>query len=100
MRFRDERKVFKEILNCPIETIPTIFSVKDDGICYTFFETAHPTHYITVDKTKGDSFWVPVNADFGFDRPAGSNNYRELIDVARHLVSAFELKLNWLLNGN
>lgn len=95
MRARSENGVFKEILSYSPEEIREKFEVQDNGSSYTFYEKADSKHYVSVDKEREDSFWVPVNADFGFARPAGSNNYEALINVARHMTKSFDLPLNW-----
>ncbi len=95
MRARSERSVFKKILEYSPDQIQQKFTVEDLKSCYMFCEKANSKHYVSVEKDRKESFWVPVNADFGFDRPAGSNNYKELIDVAKHMVQAFGLTLNW-----
>lgn len=95
MHARSERKVFQEILSYTPEHLKDIFTVSDEDRFYRFSEKRYPSHYVTVDKVPEKSFWVPVNADFGFDRPAGSNNYRELLDVGKYLVHSFGLTISW-----
>ena len=95
MRARTERRIFKEILSYTPQQLTSIFSVSDEGSFFRFTEKGKPTHYITVDKTPEESFWVPINADFNFERPAGSNNYPELIKVGKYLVQAFGLTIGW-----
>ena len=92
---QNEKKVFQKILSCSSMVLPTFFNVHDEGNFYRFTEKSNPSHYITVDKTRKIDFWVPVNSNFGFDRPAGSNNYPELIDISKHLIHAFNLSVNW-----
>lgn len=95
MRAQNERTVFREILAYSPLQLRDIFDVSDEGSFYRFIEKQNPSHYVTIDKTRKKSFWVPVNADFGFDRPAGSNNYDELIKVGKHLVHSFGLEISW-----
>ena len=95
MRARSERAVCREILSYSPTQLRTIFDVSDEGSFYRFREKQNPSHYITIDKTRKESFWVPVNADFGFVKTAGSNNYTELIDVGKHLLYSFGLEISW-----
>lgn len=95
MHTNSERAVFKKIMACTEEELKDIFTVSDEGSFYRFTKKDYAEYHITVEKDRQEGFWVPVNADFGFDRPAGSNNYRELLDVGRHLVCSFGLTINW-----
>lgn len=90
MHNRSERQIFKEILLYTNEELTNLFEAVDDGICYRFTEKANQNNYITVNKSISG---VPVNANFNFPRPAGSNNYPELLNVGRRLAYAFNLPL-------
>lgn len=95
MGFNDERKVFEEIMTCDLKKLTDDFKLEEDGAFYRFVKNDNSKHYVIVNREKGYSFWVPVNADFNFVRPAGSNNYPELIDVGKRLLEAFGLFVNW-----
>lgn len=95
MRARSERNVFKEILSYTSDELRVIFDfIEEDGV-YRFTERANPRHYVTVQKERTESFFVPVDADFDFVRPAGSNNYSALIDVGKRLAQAYGVELFW-----
>lgn len=96
MKSRSERKVFREICSLSHDEIIGIFDVEDDGTCFSFLEKKNRHHYVSVEKKKEESFWVPINADFGFQRPAGCNNYKELYRVAKHLMDAFGISVSWM----
>lgn len=95
MRANNERDIFKKIMKCDLKKITDDFEIKENKNHYRFVKKDNSRHYVTVDRAKEESFWVPVNADFDFDRPAGSNNYPELIDVGKRLLKAFGLSVNW-----
>lgn len=97
MRARSERKVFQEIMTYSREELRAAFDFQEEHGVYFFTEKVSPKHFVSVDKerSRGDPYWTPVNADFGFDRTAGSNNYPELLDVARRLAQAFDKPLFW-----
>lgn len=95
MRARSERGIFKEIRTYSPDEIRATFLCTDRGSAYCFYENKNPKHWVTVDKRRTEGFWVPVNADFDFARPAGSNNYPELIDVGQYLASVFGAPLYW-----
>lgn len=93
----DERKVFSYLLQLDREEIRQRFRlrIKNDVCC--FQEKDNPENYVTVVKKRTDPFLAPVNADFHFNRPAGSNNYPKLLDVGRYLMKAFEESYDWSL---
>lgn len=95
MRAKTERKIFEEILSYSHQQLTSAFSAHDEGSFFRFTEKGKPTHFVTVDKSPKESFWVPVNADFNFAKTAGSNNYPELIEVGKRLVQAFGLTIGW-----
>lgn len=95
MQARTERGIFKEILSYSPQQLTSVFSASDEGSFFRFTEKGNPKHFVTVDKSRKESFWVPVNADFNFARPAGSNNYPELIEVGKCLIQAFGFTIGW-----
>lgn len=70
------------------------YSIDNESSVYTFIEKQNEKHYMTVNKSK-TSFIALVNADFGFSRPLGSNNCKELLNIGRKFVKAFNLEVNW-----
>jgi hypothetical protein len=95
MKHRSEQEIFKEILSYTPEHLRTIFRFREEGDAYFFDEVGHPGHYVSVQKNREKDFFVPVNADFDFTRPAGSNNYSELRVAGLYLVHAFGLTVDW-----
>ena len=93
-KYNDERKEFDKILNCTENEIKQRFSYTEDEDIYSFNDRTDSECYVTVHKKKIDQFAL-VNADFHFCRPAGSNNYEELLDVARKLCRIFNLPIEW-----
>ena len=92
MSYNNETKVFKQILSCTVEQIQDKFTYEDHGSSYTFIDKDNNKNYVDVKKKKiGEPFSALVNANFNFYRPAGSNNYPELIEVGKLLMDAFEL---------
>lgn len=92
MHCRSEKKVFKEIMSYTPQYLKTIFSVNTEDTIHTFIEKKYPDHYVTVrNQINPEPSIASVNADFGFKRPAGSNNYPELIEVGKYLMDAFQL---------
>ena len=97
----DERRVFSDIISCDSELLKQRFTVRDDkeNEIIKFIERNNPQHYICVFKERPiDSFLALVNADFDFVRPAGSNNYPELLDVAKLLCKVFGYHVDWCEN--
>lgn len=89
MKYNDEREIFKEILSSTHQGLKANFDLEIDQKIYVFTEKRNPDNYVTVNTSSKVN--VPVNSNFNFARPAGSNNYPELIDVANHLLIAFNL---------
>lgn len=95
--YNDERKLFNYLFQLNSKKLRQRFRlcIEDDICC--FQEKDNPKNYVTVVKKRTDPFLAPVNADFHFYRPAGSNNYPELLDVGKHLMNAFEQSYDWFL---
>lgn len=95
--YNDEQKIFNYLLQLDSEEIRQRFRlcIEDDVCC--FQEKDNPKNFVTVAKKRKDPFLAPVNADFHFYRPAGSNNYPKLLDVGKHLMNAFEQSYDWSL---
>lgn len=92
----NERRVFDELLRMSQEELRSRFTMeKVTEHCYRFEDHWNKKHYVSVATQKTSDFGALVNADFGFDRDAGSNNYSELLNVGRHFADAFDIKLKW-----
>ena len=92
MSYNDEAEVFDQILSYTVEQIQDEFTYEDYGSSYSFLDKNNKENYVNVKKKKiGEPFSALVNANFNFDRPAGSNNYPQLIEVGKHLMAAFNL---------
>lgn len=87
----DEREIFKQLLNKSKIQLRNEFDCEFQKDAHVFKEKANPDHYIRVCE-KAEEFHAPINANFDFSRPAGSNNYSELFDVAEKFYDAFELE--------
>lgn len=93
----NERKVISELLRETPERLVHQFRMSQPtNRCYRFEEQSNPKHYVTVEIEKPrEGFGALVNADFDFARPAGSNNYSELLDLGRKLATAFGVSPKW-----
>lgn len=88
----NERTIFEKLLNKSEAQIKKEFDCSDDGKdTYVFRAKSNSKHYINV-CGKQQEFLAPVNADFDFARPAGSNNYEELYRIAEKFYRAFGLE--------
>ena len=96
MAYRSENAVFSEIRNLSDCEIRLFFSQSKDGLyknnnsVYAFTYGGNSQNWIAISK---DS--MVVNADFGFAKCAGSNNYPILLDIGRQIAYAFGLDLVW-----
>lgn len=91
------RETISQLMECSADELRARFCVKqrtEDR--YRFEEIENPKHFVLVSIRKPDSpFSALVDADFDFDRMAGSNNYETLLDLGRKLADAFDLTLYW-----
>lgn len=93
MSFNDEAEVFDQILSYTTKQIQDKFTYEDKEFLYSFLDKNDNKNYVNVNKKKiGEPFIARVNADFNFCKPAGSNNYPQLIEVGEHLMTAFNLE--------
>ena len=88
-----EDKVINDLLKLSDELIRDMFILEEEDTCYIFREK-NSKNYISVSKKKNMDFIAPVNMDFGFYRPAGSNNYERLFDLGKKLLELLEKQLN------
>lgn len=96
MKYNDERIVFNQILSLTPQQLKERFAFREEMGSYFFDEIGHPGYSVSVQKSDdGEGFFVPVNADFNFARPAGSHNYPELRQIGLHLIRAFGLAVDW-----
>ena len=89
----EERKI-AELLAASYDRLKEEFVCEDLGTCYSFTEKGNAKNFVTVSK-KSEPFLALVNADFGFSRPAGSNNYPALLNVGRRFIEAFGVRVEW-----
>ena len=96
MAYQSENAVFNEIRRLPDYKIRLFFSQSKDGLyknnnsVYAFTYGGNPQKWITIHK-----YSMVGNADFGFSKSAGSNNYPILIDIGQQIAHAFDLDLAW-----
>ena len=97
MLHANERKVISNLVKeTPNQLVAHFCMSQPTSHTYRFEEYGNPKHYVTVATEKPrEGFGALVNADFGFARPAGSNNYPELLDLGRKLAAAFDVKHKW-----
>ncbi len=88
MKSRDERAEFAKLLEKTDAQLNALFEVADNDSCFSFKYADHQEGYLTVSK---EIDGVLVNADFGFARPAGSNNYPQLLELGVRLIRTFGL---------
>lgn len=90
-----EKAVFRDLQHYSQGQLLSCFDCHFDGKVYHFTQKGNPSHYVTVAKTRCDGFTAVVNANFGFSRPAGSNNYPILIEIGHNLTDAFGYTVEW-----
>ena len=97
MPYANERKVISDLLKETPERLVNHFRMlQTTSNTYRFEDRLDSKQYVTVEIEKPrEGFGALVNADFGFARPAGSNNYSELLDLGRKLAATFDVKLKW-----
>ena len=88
--YNNERTVFSTLLNMSNQELFNSFKCVIDGDVVTFTSHQNDEYYITVNRHR-EPFLARVNADFNFGRPAGSNNYPEMNQVADKLLAAFHI---------
>lgn len=97
MTKNNPRKTITQLMQCSVNELRDRFCVKrpTEG-CYRFEEIENSKHFVLVSvKKTDDPFSALVDADFDFDRMAGSNNYPQLLDLGRKLADAFDLPIYW-----
>lgn len=97
MTKNNPRKTITQLMQCSVDELRARFCVKRlTKERYRFEEIENPKHFVLVSIRKPDSpFSALVDADFDFDRMAGSNNHETLLDLGRKLADAFDLPLYW-----
>ena len=97
MPYANERKVISNLLKKTPEQLVNHFRMlQPTSNSYRFEDRLDPKQYVTVEIEKPrEGFGALVDADFGFARPAGSNNYSELLDLGQKLAAAFHVELKW-----
>ena len=99
----NEKTIFNRIAKYSTSEILSHFQQDDANVTlkktgiHRFIYNENPEYWVTVSLLSqgNDQYSAPVNADFGFARPAGSNNYPELLTIGRKLANAFCIELPW-----
>ena len=91
-----EKLIFDALTKYTAQELENLFFIEhdEDSQIYTFSFADDSNCYVTVCKNLKSDLG-PVNADFGFSRPAGSNNYPILLDIGRALAKAYSIELSW-----
>lgn len=89
LTFNEERPVIDELLHHTPAEIRSAFSLKYEDDVFSFVSQSNENDYLTVSEHRQDPMLARVNADFHFCRPAGSNNYPELIQLAKYFLTIF-----------